>query len=435
MDCRAVEEKLSAYLDGQLPAGELKLIAMHLNECSACRAELSSLERTVELVSSLEAPTAPPELVTRIMARVNEVAGAQTAGRTGRMRSQTLVQRALERFRSWRLSGVAAVAVVLLLAVVVGRGPINKGLQKGDFLAPMERAPQAAEQQSAANMAQMPAPGAVQAPLLEREMVGTAGESPQERGPAEMKAAVGFAPERAAGYDVKKAETLERKVIHSAHLSLTVEDLDTASERLSSLVQEVGGFIQNSNLSRGENWRSANYTLRVPAPAFSDLLNKVQELGELEKRDISGQDVTEEYVDLDARRRNLERQEQRLLDILSQAKTVDDILKVESHLERVRGEIESLTGRLKFLDDRVGLATLDVVLTERPQPVSVVRPFSIASLGLRLRHAVTASINALLAYLEKGLILVATALPFLVVGVLVGALGWWCERRWKRKPR
>ena len=155
----------------------------------------------------------------------------------------------------------------------------------------------------------------------------------------------------------------------------------------------------------------------------------------MQNKGTTGQDVTEEYVDVDARRRNLVRQEERLLTILDQAKTVEDILKVEGQLERVRGEIEALTGRLRYLDDQVELSTVDVELRERPRSVTTVQMPDENGLIGRLSRAFTGSINLLLSYVSSAVVWSVAALPFVLVGVGVGALIWLFWRRSQNRWR
>lgn len=419
MDCKAVEEKLSAYLDGQLKAEELQLIAAHLEACPACRAELSSLEETVGLIRSLEPVNPPPELKERIMGRVQAVTSALGSG-TPAPGARAFFLEVLRRLGRWPAGGLAAVAAVLLLAVIVGRGPLA-GRQGVGFKSPLGGVPHMAAESEQGQQA-----------VKSEEQLSVAGAPPEQPAAGEKKAAdPAVQPKRAA----LGPATLERKVIQTGRLVLRVEDLDATADRLTKVVAAEGGFIQSSNLRRGDGVRGASYTLRVPAPAFMDVVRTAEKLGEVEQRELGGQDVTEEYVDVDARRRNLERQEERLLDILGRAKTVDDVLKVETQLERVRGEIESLTARLKYLDNQAALSTLTVDLQERPQPVSAVRTFRMADLGVRARQAVLSSINALLDYAGQAVVWLAAALPFFVLALALVAFAWWIERRRRKGTR
>lgn len=231
------------------------------------------------------------------------------------------------------------------------------------------------------------------------------------------------------------AVNTERKIIQTAHLVLLVEKLDTAVDSIQAAVKECGGFVQSSNMFRQDSARGAHYSLRIPVDQFNNVLAQLETLGDVQNKGTTGQDVTEEYVDVDARRRNLVRQEERLLTILDQAKTVEDILKVEGQLERVRGEIEALTGRLRYLDDQVELSTVDVELRERPRSVTTVQMPDENGLIGRLSRAFTGSINLLLSYVSSAVVWSVAALPFVLVGVGVGALIWLFWRRSQNRWR
>ena len=129
------------------------------------------------------------------------------------------------------------------------------------------------------------------------------------------------------------------------------------------LAESHGGFVSTVN-TRDER---GSITIRVPQRRFHDAVEEIEGLGEVESRSLQGEDVTEEYVDLQAELTNMERQEQRLLDIMEMGDTVESVLKVERELERVRGRIESLQGRINYLDSRVELATITVNLNLEPE--------------------------------------------------------------------
>ena len=164
-------------------------------------------------------------------------------------------------------------------------------------------------------------------------------------------------------------EVFGRMVIFTANLGLEVEDVDSAIEEIRRIAEGVGGFVSGVSTSKKDGHRVGYMSIRVPQGDFYVVIWKIEGLGEVESKDIRGEDVTEQYIDLKARLNNLQKQEARLLEILAVAKTVDEILRVESELNRVRREIERLTGQLQYLEKRVELATITISLTEKaPEP-------------------------------------------------------------------
>ncbi len=167
-----------------------------------------------------------------------------------------------------------------------------------------------------------------------------------------------------AEYDVEAVELYaERLVVFTARLELEVEDVEAAIDAVRLLAESQGGFVSTVN-TRDER---GSITIRVPQRRFHDAVEEIEELGEVKSRSLQGEDVTEEYVDLQAELTNMERQEQRLLEIMEMGDTVESVLKVERELERVRGRIESLQGRINYLDSRVELATITVNLNLEPE--------------------------------------------------------------------
>jgi hypothetical protein len=156
----------------------------------------------------------------------------------------------------------------------------------------------------------------------------------------------------------------EQKVIKTSYLSLEVDDVRAAAAAVEDIARKYNGYKADSS-TRDIGERKIGYvTVRVPGEHFEDALREIEAVGELKEENITVEDVTEEYVDLAARLKNLERQEERYLEILDMAETVEDVLKVENQLERIRGDIEQLQGRLTYLTNRIDFSTVQVRLSE-----------------------------------------------------------------------
>ncbi len=167
-------------------------------------------------------------------------------------------------------------------------------------------------------------------------------------------------------------ESAGRKVIYSAFLSLRVASVDEAMASIKSRAESMGGYLESMSSSVG-GYKTGVITVRVPVDQFYQFIEWCKELGTLENEEVNGYDVTMEYTDLEARLNSLKATEQRYLEILAQARTVDEILQVERELSRIRSEIESLEGRLRYLEHHVEMATVTVNLREekpaRPIPI------------------------------------------------------------------
>lgn len=166
-----------------------------------------------------------------------------------------------------------------------------------------------------------------------------------------------------------EGDSYDRKVIMSSSITLEVGDFQKAYEEVTMIVTRFNGFIADSHsYETDQGQKRGTIVIRLPQEKFLTAISELEMIGNVKSKRITGKDVTEEYIDLESRLRNLERQENRLLDILAKANTVDEILKVEKHLERVRGEIERITGRLRYLDNRIELAAISLEIYE-PEPI------------------------------------------------------------------
>jgi hypothetical protein len=158
-----------------------------------------------------------------------------------------------------------------------------------------------------------------------------------------------------------------RRIARRASLEVELADVDGGVARLTSIVESLGGFVASTDsLSDPKGMLRATVTAYVPPAEFSQALAKLDGVGRVTRRSIGGQDVSEEFVDLEARIRNFERHEAQLLSFMGKAQKVQDLLSLESELARVRGEIERATGRLRFLKARTDLATIQVALVRAP---------------------------------------------------------------------
>jgi len=156
-------------------------------------------------------------------------------------------------------------------------------------------------------------------------------------------------------------------LIRTASLRVRVEDVPKAHEEVLRIAREAHGYVADTTLGAEAGPAYATITIRVPSVGLDSVIDQVARLGKVLEKRIGAQEVTEEYVDLSSRRRNLEREEQRLLELLQRAGRMRDLLEVEGTLARVRGEIEQIAGRMRYLENRVALSTVTVHL-EGPEP-------------------------------------------------------------------
>jgi hypothetical protein len=215
----------------------------------------------------------------------------------------------------------------------------------------------------------------------------------------------------------------ERLVIKNAYLQIVVDKPDESLDRLSKMAEEMEGFVVTANLSKnvlanGAEVPSANITLRVPAERLDEALSRIEaESDRLPlNKNISSQDVTSEYTDLQSRLRNLEAAEAQLTQILEDANRTEDVLSVYSQLTQVREQIEVLKGQILYYERSAALSsvTVELIANEAVQPITIGgwEPVGVA------KSAIEALVSALQFLANVAIWLVLFLVPILVVIVL-----------------
>ncbi|MBI2469344.1 MAG: DUF4349 domain-containing protein [Candidatus Rokubacteria bacterium] len=234
---------------------------------------------------------------------------------------------------------------------------------------------------------------------------------------------------RAAAPEGTPAVPWARRVLRQATFDIELGDVEGAIARLTELVEAAGGYVADTQThADGAGVLRATVTAYVPPAAFSRTVRDLEPLGRITARRIAGQDVSEEFVDLEARVRNLERHEAQLLGFMARAQKVTDLLALETELARVRGEIERLTGRLRFLRARTEMAAVRVNLVR----VGAAAPAEglLARARERVREAFVAGWQAAFDVAVGLAALAAQGSPLAVPA----GLGWALYRRLRRQP-
>jgi len=174
---------------------------------------------------------------------------------------------------------------------------------------------------------------------------------------------------------ITAAELVGPRVIETAQLSLVAkrDGFDQAFSRAMDVASRYRGYVESSS-TEGVRSKFGRLTIRVPANEFQPAIHDLRSVGRVEGQSISGQDVTSQYVDLQARLRNWEAQERVLLRLMSRATTIGDTLRIQNELSQVQMRIEELKGQLRVLNDQTSLATIEVSVRESGSPVNHPRP-------------------------------------------------------------
>jgi hypothetical protein len=245
--------------------------------------------------------------------------------------------------------------------------------------------------------------------------------------PAETMPAVDLAG--AEELEVTPLPEFGPKVIQTAALAITVArgDFDETVDRARSIAAGLGGFVTSSNASQGPDERlvRGSLVMRVPQPSYAQAMSQLSKLGTVQSRDESGQDVSQQYVDLEARERHLEAVERQLLGFLEKTTTVGDALVVQDRLNQVQLQLEEVRGQLRYLDDQTAFSTISLSVAERGVPVAAGDDG-----GWGITDAWQTAADGFLKVIGAVFVGIATAGPILAALALAFFAGrWWVRRR------
>jgi hypothetical protein len=217
-----------------------------------------------------------------------------------------------------------------------------------------------------------------------------------------------------------------RRVQRSAQLTLQVGNgaFDSSWDRVTSLMQSQGGYVSGSQAQAdgSDRLRSGVVTFQVPSDRFDATIAGLRRLGKAESIQITGTDVSSQYVDLQARLRNAEAQRDAMLALLQQAKSVNDILQVQNQLGQITAQIEQLKGQIDYLDHSTSYATVAVTIREAAAASSADQ--------WGLQTALVRALHNSVDVVGLMLMVVGALAPLLLLG-LAGLLVW----RFRRRPR
>jgi hypothetical protein len=214
---------------------------------------------------------------------------------------------------------------------------------------------------------------------------------------------------------------VETKIIKTASVTLEVKDVPGAVEILKNIAAQKGGYISSTNVQKGYNDRlSGSVVIRIPQAEFENALTGVKAIGTVKSSSTQGQDVTEEYVDLQAQKISYQNQLAQYNAIMKQSTKIEDIIKVQEQIDRVQTELNRLEGRLKYLNSRIDLSTITISLQE-PEPVG-------GETGHNFITTINEGIAGFIGMIDAIIIIFFTLLPLIILGGITYSIYRWKKR-------
>lgn len=373
-----IKELLPLYIDKGLNPEEEDLVQEHLNNCPECQKELKEYQENHLFLSRLKEFTVPEGFKESILKKVGEgMKEKEHKSLWDKIKGFFVLPVRVPA----GVLGLAAVILLVFITTLSGLFSNTNNLNNYNLL----------REKSLTDQAQY------------------FSYSTPEASYNTLDSSLG----RASLLSMEKGEslntTVEQKLIKRANLVIEKSNIDEVDQLLLNLVERQQGYISNSR-----NWLNSNkqkhfwFEIRVPVANFNLLVEELssKEYGQVISRSITTQDVTEEYMDLETRLKNLLAQEERYRSLLDIANEVEEILKIENELNRIRTEVEILQGRKNYLDNQISFSTITVEFRQ-PEPISSGSPGIV--------RAIRNAISQMIEQFYKIIVFIGTIIPYLLL--------------------
>jgi|HubBroStandDraft_6_1064221.scaffolds.fasta_scaffold01721_5 hypothetical protein len=372
------QEEVMAYLDGELPSEDADRAAEHLRECRECQelaADLQGISRHMAAWQIGDAEMGMTPAIVSALQQHEEAAARNFKPKASRWEVW------LGGFRIPRpvLAISGAVLALLLVAEILTTQRNLAVRQQSTMMAESqfnETAPVAAQSSSQAAR-RMEGADRDRLRALQAQMGSNMEYAAR---PAAPSTAAAPATDNNTGSTFYAAAS-RAMIVRTAQLTIVVKDFDTSQKRLGEILKRHGGYVGEMTTSAPEGAdRKLSATLRVPSSQLDFAIADVKELGHVESESQSGEEVTSQYVDLQARLTNARNTEQRLTELLRrQTGKLDEVVTVEEKISEVREQIERMEAERKNLSERVDFGTLSVSLSEQRKTQLQVMPPSVGT--------------------------------------------------------
>lgn len=235
-----------------------------------------------------------------------------------------------------------------------------------------------------------------------------------------------------------QVQDTNRKLIRNVDMTVETEAFDELLQNVQKRIASFGGYVESSDVYNGSGYydgysslRSANLTARIPAEKLDEFLSLVSEMSNVTRKNESVTDVTLQYVDMQSHKEALLAEQKRLLELMEQAESIDDIISLESRLSEVRYQIESMESQLRTFDNQVSYSTVYLYVEEVKKYTPVEEPGRLQKMTEGFVDSLHGVGNGFLDFCI-GFVIV---LPYLVVWAIVIALLVWIVRLIVKRSR
>jgi Flp pilus assembly protein TadB len=411
-------EEVMAYLDGELEARRAAALAAHLVSCSECKEVAQGFRALSERMLSFEVENRSVAMSEAMLAALDSVKPANASGANdAEARNGWKWQRFAFNPRTWAIAG----AVIVVAMLVIGIPMARQGHTVADLQAIRERSNAADKYALRKIEPAAPRPG----PDVYQTSTETEGTDTLVPAPASPP----------TGDELKAPENVGPMIVQMASLTILATNYDAASVAIEKLAAARGGYLEKLDAkAQTGNARELTASLRIPTKQLDGFLADVRKLGHVEEENRENQEVSDHYVDLQARLKSAQATEQRLIELLgTRTGKLQDVLEAERELARVRGEIESMQGQSALLVHRVNYSTVKVNLNEEYRQVL---GSGTISTGTKIRNAAVEGFSNLEAGAVALLVFLFALGPSLLFWLAIFLIpGWFVWKRFRRRTQ
>ncbi|MCI1693558.1 DUF4349 domain-containing protein [Aneurinibacillus aneurinilyticus] len=234
----------------------------------------------------------------------------------------------------------------------------------------------------------------------------------------------------------KKSAGMAAMMVYQAELSLNVKDLATSQKSLTQLVEKMNGYIVEANsYNQGEenSLLNGDFRIRIPNAKFNAFLEETEKLAlKVANRTIQGRDVTEEYIDLEARLASKQVLEKQLLGLMKNAQKTSDLLQIAQDVNKVQTEIEQLKGKMKYLKNQSDFATVTIHMTENKAVLPSLSDNPVSTWD-KTKQQFMNSIKFMVDSASVLFVVIVGTSPLLLfIGAIIAGIMYWKKRKGKK---
>ncbi|ABR49265.1 hypothetical protein Amet_3126 [Alkaliphilus metalliredigens QYMF] len=398
MNCKDFHLYASGYIDETLTTEEKSNFELHLENCSQCNVVFENLKIVVESINEIEEIDLPENFTETFRDRLKEEKVPKVSRQLKlRTKNQKIIM---------GLAAALAVAVVSITAL--NQNPLS--FQQKSTRSSEDMAYGAMDNRSSGNDINLTS-GQENA-IAPSDGIAT--ESAQEE---VMRDEVSDATDQQIG---------QRMRIQRGHLTIEVEKMEVVYEMVLAKVRATQGYVENTNTHyystgpRDEDMKQQTYmTLRIPSVTFDSVFEELKTMGAVKEQGFNEEDITDRYRNVEAEAENLQVQETQLRKLFEKAEKIEDLMRIENELARIRLQINQLRSQLKSYDQRVNFATIDLTLTEIDSQRINIQSID-EGLWSQMSNRLVRSTNQLIRFIEVTLVGLMGLLPPLLFISLIG---------------